>query len=171
MLPLGLLFVVAAVLAGAAIGWGAIPGSDGRISGCYDFEGTGIGKARIIDAEAGAACKASERPVDWYSAAGSDSRYLRAETYVSRSTSTGFGADCGPNGTCSLSADCEAFGKQRLIAGGYENVDRGTHVTRSMPELNPANQSATDSWLVTWRNNATVDTVTVVILCSRTVIP
>lgn len=57
--------IVAAIAASAVAGiaQAAIPSSgDGVISGCYDK----LGKLRVIDAEAGAKCGGSEKPLAWH---------------------------------------------------------------------------------------------------------
>ena len=45
----------------AGIAWAAIPGSNGRISACYDRAGT----LRVIDAESGTTCDRRETPLAW----------------------------------------------------------------------------------------------------------
>lgn len=52
----GLLVLVAG---GAA--WATIPAADGTFTACVKADGT----LRLVDAEAGATCKASEQPVTW----------------------------------------------------------------------------------------------------------
>jgi hypothetical protein len=53
----------AALLAVAAVAGAAIPDSDdGEIHGCYQKN---QGQLRVIDAQAGQACRASEEPLDW----------------------------------------------------------------------------------------------------------
>ncbi len=59
--PWAALAIVAAVVTGAAA-YAAIPGDDGTIAACY---GKGSGIVRIIDAEAGQTCRASENAVNW----------------------------------------------------------------------------------------------------------
>jgi hypothetical protein len=54
--------VAAAVVLGGGIAYASIPGSDGRISGCYEPLN---GKLRLIDSEAGQTCKRNEQPVSW----------------------------------------------------------------------------------------------------------
>lgn len=54
------LAVVAAVLGGVAVATGAIPGQSGTINGCVKN-----GVLRVIDAEAGDTCKASETAISW----------------------------------------------------------------------------------------------------------
>jgi hypothetical protein len=51
-----------ALAAGGLTAWAAIPGGDGRISGCYSRIG---GALRVIDAERGQACRATERLISW----------------------------------------------------------------------------------------------------------
>ena len=48
-----------AIIGGAA--YAAVPGSDGTISACADANG----RLRVIDAEAGASCKTSEKTLAW----------------------------------------------------------------------------------------------------------
>ena len=52
---------VAAVAAGS-VAWAAIPSGSGVISGCYK---EASGALRVIDADAGAACKPAERELQW----------------------------------------------------------------------------------------------------------
>jgi hypothetical protein len=56
----GLLIIAIAGTAGIA--FAAIPGSDGKISGCYAKQG---GSLRVIDKAKGKSCKASERSLVW----------------------------------------------------------------------------------------------------------
>jgi hypothetical protein len=52
---------VLGVLAAAAIGYAAIPGSDGAITACYNTSSNPSGSLRVINAEAGAKCGKNER--------------------------------------------------------------------------------------------------------------
>lgn len=52
----------AALLAAGGVGWAAIPGADGRISGCYQKES---GALRLLDAAGGETCRNSELAVSW----------------------------------------------------------------------------------------------------------
>jgi len=64
--------LVALAVAGAAFGiatvvQAAIPGSNGVISGCYQFSApnTSKGVLRVIDAESGEGCRFNERSISW----------------------------------------------------------------------------------------------------------
>jgi hypothetical protein len=47
------------------------------------------------------------------------------------------------------------------VSGGYRNVDNGTHVSASLPaEFGYA-------WEVRFKNNDTLDTVTVIVTCDE----
>lgn len=52
----------AALLAAGGVGWAAIPGADGTISGCYQKES---GALRLLDAAGGETCRNSELAVSW----------------------------------------------------------------------------------------------------------
>ncbi len=56
---------IGAVFAAALLGWAGIPGSDGKISGCLVKSGTKAGALRLIDAEQGKTCKATEASISW----------------------------------------------------------------------------------------------------------
>lgn len=51
-----------ALATAAGIGYAAIPGTNGVISGCY---GKQVGVLRVIDAEAGKTCNSLENPIAW----------------------------------------------------------------------------------------------------------
>lgn len=57
-----LLGAIALVVALGGVSVAAIPGSSGKISGCYHEKYGGL---RVIDAEAGAKCTQHERPIGW----------------------------------------------------------------------------------------------------------
>jgi hypothetical protein len=81
--------------------------------------------------------------------AGADPYYLKSRT--------GAGAG-GANQNSSLSVACAAG--ERMLGAGFASVDRGTRVSASyLAALTP------DAWRVQWRNNATVDEVTVSVIC------
>jgi hypothetical protein len=48
---------------GATISWAAIPDANGRITACYNPKKNGA--LRVVDAEAGKSCKASEVEISW----------------------------------------------------------------------------------------------------------
>src|SRR5262249_34467684 len=52
---------VLGILAAAAIGYAAIPGSGGTITACYNTSTNPSGSLRVINAEAGAKCSKNER--------------------------------------------------------------------------------------------------------------
>ena len=54
-------FVCLGIAFGAAVGFSAIPGNGGVISGCYDQKGV----LRVIDADAGQTCGSKETPLNW----------------------------------------------------------------------------------------------------------
>lgn len=56
---LAVLAVAAAAVAG--LGWAAIPAANGTITACMDNKGA----LKVIDAESGAACPASQQQLDW----------------------------------------------------------------------------------------------------------
>src|SRR5207249_1561856 len=64
---LRMLLVGTALFATATgIALATIPGSDGVISACYVKDGlAGAGKVRVIDAQAGKVCKATENALSW----------------------------------------------------------------------------------------------------------
>jgi hypothetical protein len=53
--------VIAVLAIGAGVGYASIPDSVGVIHGCYDNKGT----LRVIDTQAGGACKNNETPISW----------------------------------------------------------------------------------------------------------
>jgi hypothetical protein len=161
-LRLTLLLVLTLALGGSAIAWAYIPSASGVISGCYVVDGTGQGRLRVIDAEANEACKTTEKQLDWYSTEGSDRHYFDKFLVQREKAGTGFdlnGGSCGPNEDCYLRTDPCTDGK--AVSGGYRSVDNGTHVSASLPaEFGYA-------WEIRFKNNDTVDTLTVVVTCDE----
>lgn len=68
-LLIGLAATAAVVAGGTAAAYAGIPDtSTGVITGCYTTSGTSAGALRVIDAQAGATCKATETAVRWNAA-------------------------------------------------------------------------------------------------------
>ena len=64
--PLVVVLVVAAIVAGVAGAWAAIPSSPGGVfTGCVSTAAATKGALRVIDAQAGAKCKATEQTITW----------------------------------------------------------------------------------------------------------
>jgi hypothetical protein len=82
--------------------------------------------------------------------------FLSASTYTIRVATTGSG---GANQRSDKDLSCN-FG-DRLLSGGYYSVDEGTHVEGSTPD-------GISSWIVFWKNDATVDTIFIKVLCADT---
>lgn len=58
--------VVVAVVAGVAVAWAAIPSSPGAVfTGCVSTATATKGALRVIDAQAGDKCKATEKAITW----------------------------------------------------------------------------------------------------------
>lgn len=82
--------------------------------------------------------------------------FLSASTYTIRVATTGSG---GANQRSDKDLSCN-FG-DRLLSGGYYSVDEGTHIEGSTPD-------GISSWIVFWKNDATVDTIFIKVLCADT---
>lgn len=159
-LPKALLLVLVVALAGGAIAWAAIPSAQGVISGCYDFEGIGKGKVRIIDVEAGESCTVNEKPLGWYSTAGAERTFYDRFPVQRETVGTGVddnGGSCGPDEYCTLTSPICPEGK--ALSGGYRAVDDGTHVSDSRPA------QFGYAWQVRFKNNSTIDTVAAIVTC------
>ena len=88
---------------------------------------------------------------------------LNASAFV-RSTCSKLESSTGsiaPEGQVSKTVFCDGDGF--ALSGGYSSVDEGTLISSSGPssiENNP------DRWVVRWRNDATPDSISVMVLCA-----
>ncbi|MGH9137863.1 MAG: hypothetical protein ACRD0G_12560 [Acidimicrobiales bacterium] len=55
--------VVTAVAVASGVAYGAIPGADGVLHGCYQATGGATGALRVVDE--GGQCRVGERPISW----------------------------------------------------------------------------------------------------------
>jgi hypothetical protein len=84
--------------------------------------------------------------------------FLRSISIYKNERSTTGGA--GPNGSTSAAVGCDAGGK--ALSGGFSSVSPGTHIRGSS-----TGTSFSDNFhVVSWQNNATVDTVTISVICA-----
>ncbi len=85
---------------------------------------------------------------------------LDASAFVRSTYSKSNATDGGGGATTGGSVACDTV--DLALSGGYFNVDSGTDVISDSPGF--ANN--TPGWQLIWRNDATPDTVTVVVLCA-----
>lgn len=149
------LLILAALLAVAGgIAYAAIPGSDGTISGCYKLSD---GTLRVIDAEAGATCKSSEKPITWSQTGppGEDAGPVRIAT-VSQSTSIPAASISGIDVVCPP--------EMMAVSGGYNFNTPGAHIVVWKSLQSPSSNRV---WEVGFRNDdGNAWLVTAFALCS-----
>jgi hypothetical protein len=86
---------------------------------------------------------------------GQDSSAFVRSTYSKTNSTAGGGAS---EAGASVACDAGDF----ALSGGYFNLDPGTHLDMNSPSL----ADNTPGWQLHWQNDATLDTVTVVVLCA-----
>jgi hypothetical protein len=91
---------------------------------------------------------------------GQDSSAFVRSTYSKTNSTVGSGTS---EAGASVACDTGDF----ALSGGYFNLDPGTYLDMNSPGL--ANN--TPGWQLHWQNAATLDTVTVVVLCADVGIP
>lgn len=87
------------------------------------------------------------------------SSFLRSKVYVAGSETTQFGVLL-PDGTRRLEAHCKSG--DLPLGGGAANIDKGTHVLNSFPEL----RFTPPGWVVTIQNDGTLDSWSAIVLCA-----
>ena len=84
---------------------------------------------------------------------------IRWASIYERSRETTGGA--GPNETTAAAVGCDSG--DTILSGGFNNIDNGTHLIGSW-----TGRGTGGSHFVEWRNNATVDTVEIIVKCADT---
>jgi len=87
-----------------------------------------------------------------------DSRAFVSSTYSKQASTTG---DLGADGLRFEFLLCD--GDDVALSGGYSSVDAGTVVSSSGPRFIGDNP---DGWAVRWKNDATADTINMLVLCA-----
>src|SRR3712207_4333191 len=87
-----------------------------------------------------------------------DSRAFVSSTYSKQTSTTG---DLGADGLRFEFLLCD--GDDVALSGGYSSVDAGTVVSSSGPRFIGDNP---DGWAVRWKNDATADTINMLVLCA-----
>jgi hypothetical protein len=82
---------------------------------------------------------------------------LPAKTYKKATNNGSFGGL--PNNEVSATVACDAG--DRLLSGGYLGAGVGTHIIVNAPDPTVAQR-----WYVQWHNDATVDKIQLIVLCS-----
>jgi hypothetical protein len=86
-------------------------------------------------------------------------RFIRWASIYERDLETTGGA--GPNETATAAVGCDSG--DTILSGGFTNMDNGTHLIGSFTGAGTGG-----SHFVQWRNNATVDTVRILVKCADT---
>jgi hypothetical protein len=96
------------VLAGGALAWASIPDSRGIVHGCYTSNGT----LRVVDSDAGQACKSNEKSLDWSAA--------------KRSAYQGFGAGHLTGSDIVIAADVTLPAGSYALTAAVEIINTGS---------------------------------------------
>jgi hypothetical protein len=84
---------------------------------------------------------------------------IRWASIYERTLNTNGGA--GPDETATAALECDHA--DTILSGGFTNMDNGTHLIGSW-----TGQGTGGSHFVQWRNNATVDTIEIIVKCADT---
>ena len=84
---------------------------------------------------------------------------IRWASIYERTLNTNGGA--GPDETATAALECDQA--DTILSGGFTNMDNGTHLIGSW-----TGQGTGGSHFVQWRNNATVDTIVIIVKCADT---
>jgi hypothetical protein len=122
---------------------------------------TNLNADQLDGAEASSFLPANGKAVDADKLDGLDSRaFLKSGIYVRGGESETFGTPL-PDGKRKIEAHC--LTGDLPLGGGIANVDTGTHVLSSFPEL----RFSPPGWVVSIQNDGTLDAVSAVVRCAN----